>query len=853
MIIHGAGPWGHGLDTLVLAGNLVDISFPVNIVIPDGATQSEIETLLSQDSSLAAYEVFVLHVTADLVWSFFSYFIFTDLIFISIYEYIQREPIFAAAKNLGLLEAGYAWLGTEDIATSTANETATTVNYMEGVIAVRPKTPNTWESNRLRDNITNSGLNMIYYAYYSYDAVLTVAHALTYLIDQGEDVTLHEALDEKDYFSNITMRSVDGDMLGETITNLQLPPTWMMSGALYMSSNTRKTSYELINFVNGDIAIVGDFKWNRGEVNDYFEGLLESLSVTSRNTSGADVCISLDWTARASNKTQWNQVDKLFYVQNKALTYDYIEQYQANEDVIRFWEQCLRPILGLDRVYSLSEASDDFSMMEWSFSASDNTVIFSGNSSDIPLGALWKASEPLRVLAWLVEPWGDIRTIDNQTDLTGYFGEVMVTGFLPTIWQNMTDNLGITSEYYYEDGLSAEEAIALIADGKYDVALGAFTVTESRSSIVNFIQQFHGGGLKILSKRPDSVSNSWMFLRPFGFSLWFASFLTIIFVAGWIYILEWDTDTFEDEKTGEKLSFMASFVESVTISSSVLFYTHEPPKGIHTRVFVLVFQYIILVWIAAYTANMASFLTKSSDPEPEVTEFIHLYHEDTRVATVRDGYSEQVMNTKSVDIWKLCNTTDECLEFVYDSPDNDTENVFVYDDDNIDYWAQTSQSCSLVAPGDSFNSVSFAFPTTYNVIPDAILSELNIEMINLWSTGDIQIWIEQYIDILYTCDAYELSEGSDTESISIENMAELFIFIGAFSLCFCCFLVSQPKAEAFYKSAMEQREIRRKQDMNQIKDSDDHRHMDELLNKQEQINDGDGNATNTTNTTTTQD
>ena len=112
------------------------------------------------------------------------------------------------------------------------------------------------------NDTTTQGLDMVYYAYYCYDAVLTVAHALTYRIYKGDDISLTEDLAAKDYFANITTR-VNGTNLGLAITTLQLPPTWMMAGPLYMSGNTRKTSYELVNFVNGEMKIVAEFEWKK--------------------------------------------------------------------------------------------------------------------------------------------------------------------------------------------------------------------------------------------------------------------------------------------------------------------------------------------------------------------------------------------------------------------------------------------------------------------------------------------------------------------------------------------------------------------------------------------------------------
>ena len=102
-------------------------------------------------------------------------------------------------------------------------------------------------------------------------------------------------------------------------------------------------------------------------VNDYFEGLLADLSINSRNSTQIDHCTSIDLTARGNDAAtnEWEQLESLFYVQNKVLTTDYLPNYQANSDIIRLWDECLRPILGLERVYSLSESADDYSMYVW--------------------------------------------------------------------------------------------------------------------------------------------------------------------------------------------------------------------------------------------------------------------------------------------------------------------------------------------------------------------------------------------------------------------------------------------------------------------------------------------------------
>ena len=187
MLIHGSGVWGHGLNALVSSASLRDMTFPLTLEIADAATQSDIEAQL-QD--VQGYDIFVVQVLASL-----------------------RQPLFAAAN---------AWIGTEDMATQL---------LMEGVLAVRFETPISWSAQQLNNSNRATGVGMTYYAY---DAVLTVAHALNYLVANDVDVTAHEALPAADYFAEIRARSTHGAALGAAIKSLQLLGDWMMTAPLYM-------------------------------------------------------------------------------------------------------------------------------------------------------------------------------------------------------------------------------------------------------------------------------------------------------------------------------------------------------------------------------------------------------------------------------------------------------------------------------------------------------------------------------------------------------------------------------------------------------------------------------------------
>ena len=272
--------------------------------------------------------------------------------------------------------------------------------------------------------------------------------------------------------------------------------------------------------------------------------------------------------------------------------------------------------------------------------------------------------------------------------------------------------------------LSQQQAIGAVSNGTFDVALGAFTITSERSASVRFLHQFYGGGQRILTLNPDAVaSNAWFFMVPLATPLWLVWLAAIVVVAHMLWLMEWDTPTFKQEDALGRLQrkpYSAALLDALTVATSVLYFTHEAPRGKHSRWFIAVWEYIVLILISAYTANMTSFITNSSAAESVIQTEAALYLEDSQVITIPGTVSADILDSAQIE----CAAPDACLELLYDSLNASRNasgepvyNAFVYDDLNVEFWARSSRDCSLIT-GDA--------PIRWTRVPASVSERLEV-------------------------------------------------------------------------------------------------------------------------------
>ncbi|KAJ6386388.1 hypothetical protein OIU77_029368 [Salix suchowensis] len=103
--------------------------------------------------------------------------------------------VFDVAKGLGMMENGFVWIVTSWLSTvidSTSPLPAKIANSIQGVLALRPHTP---DSKRKRDfvshwnQLSNGSIGLNPYGLYAYDTVWLLAQALKSFFDQGNTIS----------------------------------------------------------------------------------------------------------------------------------------------------------------------------------------------------------------------------------------------------------------------------------------------------------------------------------------------------------------------------------------------------------------------------------------------------------------------------------------------------------------------------------------------------------------------------------------------------------------------------------------------------------------------------------------
>jgi ionotropic glutamate receptor len=103
--------------------------------------------------------------------------------------------VFEEAKNLGMMDAGYVWIATTWLSTvldSSSPLSSKTANSIQGVLTLRPHTPDSERKNAFMSRwhkLSNGSIGLNPYGLYAYDTVWMLVHAIKLFLDQGGTIS----------------------------------------------------------------------------------------------------------------------------------------------------------------------------------------------------------------------------------------------------------------------------------------------------------------------------------------------------------------------------------------------------------------------------------------------------------------------------------------------------------------------------------------------------------------------------------------------------------------------------------------------------------------------------------------
>ncbi|KAF8569912.1 hypothetical protein P879_03250 [Paragonimus westermani] len=368
-----------------------------------------------------------------------------------------------------------------------------------------------------------------------------------------------------------------------------------------------------------------------------------------------------------------------------------------------------------------------------------------------------------------------------------------------------------------------------ILTGTADLAVGPVSITPERAARVEFSKPFKYLGITILIKRERAKSNLGSFLQPFENTLWVLVALAVHAVAWVLYLLDrfspfglvrsssfspshFDANTSlplsgglpetsapsgrakkiqpSDQRCAESVCSSSSSEEGLTLSSAVYFawgvllnsgIGEGTPRSFSARVLGMVWAGFAMIIVASYTANLAAFLVLDR-PESSISgiDDIRLRNpqKDFTFATVRGSsvdmfFKRQMEYSSMYRVMESLNypTVEEAVEAVRTG----ALKAFIWDSARLNYEAATH--CDLVTAGEVFGRSGYGLVMKKG---NPWLEELSQAVLNFHERGVMEKLDTRWI--------HGDSEGcgrteSSPATLGLTNMAGVFIMVVAGIVC----------------------------------------------------------------------
>lgn len=181
------------------------------------------------------------------------------------------------------------------------------------------------------------------------------------------------------------------------------------------------------------------------------------------------------------------------------------------------------------------------------------------------------------------------------------------TGLTIELWERIAH--GLKQKFRYVEAATVPDLIEGIASGKFDVGVGAITVTAEREQQVDFTQSFYATGLGIAV--PLVSSMSWVpvvrAMTSFGFLQAVLGLLGLALFAG---VLMWAVERRDNENfSGGLGKGLTSSVWWSTLAMTQRTRADTGPRSVAGRIIGIVWMIASIIAIAVFTAGITSLLT----------------------------------------------------------------------------------------------------------------------------------------------------------------------------------------------------------------------------------------------------
>ncbi|EER95721.2 glutamate receptor 3.4 [Sorghum bicolor] len=666
---------------------------------PRGADRATLANLLQLANSMES-RVFVVHASPD-----------------------SGLDVFAAAHDLGMMVAEYAWIATDwfaaaaiDGAPAAASESNN--NIIQGVLTLRQYIPDSDAKASLVSRLagaaippsSNNDATVAANAYslFAYDSVWIAAHAIDQFLD--------EAAGNVTFSADPNIRDANGSALR------------LSALRVFDQGDQLLRKVMLANFtgVTGQVAFQFDADGNNGTGSGtLINPAYEILNVAGGNTGVRRVAYWSNYTRLSVDAP--TLLDDGGPPPNSTSTSTTPQQQQQMSNVT--WPGGM--------------------------TTTPRGWVFADNGTPLRVGVPYRTSDTEFVS----------KDDTSKDGVSGYCIDVFEAALqqlpypVPVSFVLFGD--GVTSPSY-------DELVQKVADGFFDAAVGDISIVTNRTRVVDFTQPYIDSGLVIVSTVKSSSSDEWAFLKPFTPELWGTFVAMCVFVGAVIWILE---HRHNEEFRGSLWNQMRTLF---WFSFSAIFFTQrEETISSLGRFVVIMWLVVVLIITQSYTASLTSILTVQQ-LSTGIQGINDLLASNDPIGYQQGSFAgSYLINELGVKASRLRELAiEEYADRLQRGPRDGGVVAIVDELPYVELFL--SSNCQFTMVGQEFTKGGwgFAFP---HESPLAV--DLSTAILKLSETGDLQRihdnWLNQG-----TCDTQSQGTGGGALRLSVANFGGLFLICG---------------------------------------------------------------------------
>ncbi|PVD33740.1 hypothetical protein C0Q70_05000 [Pomacea canaliculata] len=333
-------------------------------------------------------------------------------------------------------------------------------------------------------------------------------------------------------------------------------------------------------------------------------------------------------------------------------------------------------------------------------------------------------------------------------------------------------------------GVSTSVVILPSIQQNASMAVGALEVTAQRETVISFSYTILSTQATILVRKPKNTQNFFQFLSPFKTGLWMMILAFIAVAALALFLIS----RFDPTQQGVQQKF--DLKESVWYALNILLQgsTEYSPQTTSMRAIIAFFWFSVLIIDAAYTANLAAYLTLQ-----QIDSRIKTIHDLSRQTQIKYGMENgsslmHFIQTQKEDpferMWAFMRINEE--KSLLSNTTTIIENVksgrFIFIADGVTNGYYAKLYCGIESIEQNFGAKDFAlgFPRGAQYKDD-----INRGLLQLKESGVLDDLKHKWWTAGRNCtddDDTMSSSEKTTAELNITNMVGVFIVLAAFTV-----------------------------------------------------------------------